>query len=676
MEKLKLYIIPILIICLLGFLFHRNNINELPSHTHAWAQADRYSLALQYADNGMNFFKPQTYTLNHQFPGNWLIPSNESITAVDFPIHDYVIALFMKITGSQSPWIFRLYILLYSFIGLFFLFKLAHLVTNSFWQSILVLFFAATSPLFAYYQGSFLPSIPSLANAIIGIYYYICYIKLKSNKQFNIAIFFLTLSALSRTTFVICLLSVLGFEILRILKQKSQLKPKILSVSLSTLIIIGYFLYNSYLRKHYGSIFLSSLLPAHNFSEAIELLIMTHDRWLFQYFSKSHYHLLIVVVLLFFILLITRKAQPADSRNDLGKLFLIMFPGYILFLFAMLYQFPSHDYYFLDTFYLPLLLLLIVCLSALPKFSTQKIVPLLLFLLVCLVSVPSVINVVHCLNTRRDSGSWDRVAISEKSYAEAPKLLDSLKIPKEAKILTLDFSAPNVPFMFIKRKGYTLTLPERKNIETVLTWDYNYAIVQKEYFLTDIYPIYPEVLNKLEKIGDNGNLVLFKKAKPNHTQSLSNLLGFSNSPPVMDIKMNFDTISPQQWDNVVLYPNNSYSGKNSAIMKKDMIFGPAYTIKNLTALEEKERILEFSAFFNPLQEGECEVCLSINTNGQTTYYKTARIREKIYNLNQWQKFNVIFQLPKINTKNYEIHIFISNIQKTELLTDNMEIKIY
>jgi hypothetical protein len=134
----------LLIIFILGFTFHFKYINEFPSNIHAWAQADRYALALGFTKNNLNFFKPQTFILNPQFPYNGKVPMKESITAVDFPIHDYIPAVIMKITGNNSPWIFRLYILLYSFLGLFYLYKLTYLLTNSFYKSIFVLIFTAT----------------------------------------------------------------------------------------------------------------------------------------------------------------------------------------------------------------------------------------------------------------------------------------------------------------------------------------------------------------------------------------------------------------------------------------------------------------------------------------------------------------------------------------------------
>ena len=104
-------VLALMIIVFLGVLFQKSYINEFPSYTHAWAQSDRFALAKGFVNNDLNFLKPETFVLNHQFPDDWKVPSKESITAVDFPIHDYIPAVFMKLSGNSSPWIFRIYTL-------------------------------------------------------------------------------------------------------------------------------------------------------------------------------------------------------------------------------------------------------------------------------------------------------------------------------------------------------------------------------------------------------------------------------------------------------------------------------------------------------------------------------------------------------------------------------------
>ena len=61
MSKNKTKLIAIIVLLFLGSIFHWRYINEFPSHIHAWAQADRYALALGFVNNHLSFFKPETF---------------------------------------------------------------------------------------------------------------------------------------------------------------------------------------------------------------------------------------------------------------------------------------------------------------------------------------------------------------------------------------------------------------------------------------------------------------------------------------------------------------------------------------------------------------------------------------------------------------------------------------
>src|SRR5438067_11466151 len=80
----------------LSFYFFHKRITLFPSFHHSWSQSDRYALAIGFLRNGLDFFHPQTFNL---------ITTN-GITQVDFPIHDYLVALMMKLTGVHQPFIF------------------------------------------------------------------------------------------------------------------------------------------------------------------------------------------------------------------------------------------------------------------------------------------------------------------------------------------------------------------------------------------------------------------------------------------------------------------------------------------------------------------------------------------------------------------------------------------
>ena len=162
-------------------------------------------IALGFIDNGFNFFLPQTNNLDPQFPGNQPLSERKGITSIDFPAHPYFVSIIMLLTGNDSPFIFRAYNILWGLLGMFFLFLIANELTKSFLKSVFIVLFAFTSPVYLYYQNGFIPSIPSIAASVVGLYYFLKCQRSESKKHFIVSVVFFTFSALTRTPFVVFL---------------------------------------------------------------------------------------------------------------------------------------------------------------------------------------------------------------------------------------------------------------------------------------------------------------------------------------------------------------------------------------------------------------------------------------------------------------------------------------
>jgi hypothetical protein len=603
------------------------------------------------------------------------VPTNNSITAVDFPIHDYIPAVFMKITGMNSPWIFRLYILLYGFIGLYFLYKLAFILTNNHIKSIFILVFAATSPVFVYYQGGFLPTIPSLANTIIGIYFYMKFRKQFNRNDFILSIVFHTLAALSRTTFVIPLVAVFCFELLRVIQRKEKLKDKIIPVALSVLIIASYRLYNNYLTETYGSIFLSKLAPAATFEEAKEMIKIAYKNWSIQYFSIIHYLLLMTSLILAMYFILWKKKKPSYEIGQFWLFLIIIFIGYFVFAILMLKQFPSHDYYFLDTFFLPIIFLLIAIISYIPKlnFKYSNIVG---YIFIILVSFPLVINALHTQKLKRITGIWDRTNTTINNFKDSGAFLDSIKIKPDAKILVIDAYAPNIPFILMNRKGYFVLTTSKVNIHEALKWNYDYVVVQDEFFISDIYSNYPEIVSKIKKIADNGKISICEKIESKRNQSLLGFLDLENKTPVFERNINFDTTIDEIWQNTQFSNKLYHSPNNAGYLSSDKEYGLSYKTKNLKEITQKNRVLLLSAYFYNDKLNDCEIVVSINSKGQNIYYKSYNLKEILKQVETWEKVELLFNLPCVVDDNYEFALYIWNPRKSNIYFDDFEFKIY
>jgi hypothetical protein len=671
--------LAILTIVLFGIVFQRSYINDFPSHMHAWAQSDRYAIAKGFVNNGLNFFKPETFTYNHQFPHGYTIPSQESVTAVDFPIHDYVVAVIMKLLGTGEPWVFRLYIVVYSFLGLFYLFKISKLLTDSVLKSLLVVILGATSPLFVYYQGGFLPTIPSLANAFIGIYFYLKFIYTKKDSTFNVSVLFLTLGALSRTTFVIPLIAVFSVEILRALQNKSKISPKLTAFFLSVSSIFFYVFYNSYLREQHGSIFLNYMLPPRSFQEVIDILNVVKNQWLLQYFSTTHY-LIFGILVLFASIAFFRKKININQENITGLLLIsVMLIGCISFSALMLRQFIAHDYYFLDTFFLPIMLVIAFVLSLIPRFDKRWKKLVFVFCIV-LVTIPLILNATESQSSRRVSGNWDRVATTVSNFHGAEQYLDSLGVPADAKILVIDAYAPNIPFLLMNRKGFVVMSTKKDKIKRALTWNYDYVVVQNQYFVSDVYRAYPEITSKISKRWDNGRITICVKNEVDSTRTLVDFLGLSLKKPVAQERITFDSIPNELWQQTNSSSNFAFSGQKSGLLSADMHYGLTYKSNNMDVLKKQARTMMVQSFFlSDSTNGalkDVELIVAIAQNGNNTFYQSYNIRPMLQSPNHWEQISLLFELPKVVSDKYELAIFLGNTGKSELYVDDFEFKIY
>ena len=489
------------------FFLQRNYMDEYPKYIHAWAEQDHYALALGFINNGFDLFHPETMIYNKQFPGWWQEPSATTITSADFPIHEYIAALLMKLFGTTSPWVFRLWTLLWAFIGLLFVYRIAFLVTRKLSKSLLVCFLALCSPVFLYYSNGFLPSIPALTMGIIGLWFYLRYYESQARRHFLLGIAFLTLALLMRTTFAIELIAILCFELLRVIRKESTLPDKLPSIVVSATLFLAYFLWNRHLRELHGTIFLSQLVPPEDWQDFKELVADTYHQWTFHYFQRLQY--LAVVALAFTALVMTLvqkkalKRAQAPSADSQAKLSLWWLPlievfGCLLFALAMMQQMPNHDYYLLDTFFLPFIFAVALLLRQIQvrRLST-RIIGAIAVVVLCIFWIRGAKTMQETRRTMEYDGVY-----SYERFKDADKVLDSLGISRDAKILCLYGYAQNGPFIQMGRKGYTMMRDEEGWLEAALGWDYDYIVIENGKFAEHLDKN-RVLLSRLKKIGGN-----------------------------------------------------------------------------------------------------------------------------------------------------------------------------
>lgn len=673
-KRYQAYIVALLLVAV-AFVFHYKSINEFPQYRHCWAQCDRYAIALGFIDNGGDLFHPQTFVYNKQFPDDFEKVRDNTITSVDFPVHDYIVSWLMRLFGTKDPWVFRLYILCYSIVGFFYLYKLNSLFTSSFTKQLCVLLFALSSSTILYYQAGFLPTIPSLANAMIALYFYFKYVKFQQISCFYIAIAFITLATLARLPFAILLVGICCVEFLSIIKNRKVVLTKILATIISFIAIGSYYVYNNHLRDTYGSLFLNYIIPAENFHVLVDYIITVYERWLFQYFSIVHYVLLVILTLIYLINLIRRKIQKVVLDNQLIFFTIIVLIGCGIYYVLMSFQFLNHDYYFLDSFYLPVILLFLFFVINTPPII-QRYADMIFKSLALLLFIP-LFAYAHQIHKEEKENDFYKQKTTAQSFKNATLLLDSLGISKDAKILCIGADGVNNPFILMNRKGYTVvTTWQPHKIELALNWNFDYVVLENARLLNTIYNSYPNIINQLTKIGGNDDLSVYVKQKDNTQVNIDDFFGLNIKTKFYTQTINFDTI-PANFTNtsstIDLTDSQNRVGKADSTTE----YAITHIIKLDTLLKQSNHVLKISSrYLITKQLGECLLCVSVKANGNEKAFLATNIFKDLMLLNQWTKRDIIFSLPQVLESNTEIGVFIWNTEKQEIYYDDIEYTIY
>ena len=673
-KNLNRYYIVFGVCIVLGLLFHKDYITEFPSYVHAWAQADHYAITLGFLDNGLNFFKPQTLIYNHQFPDWWASTTETGITSVDFPLHHYIPAVIMEIIDVRLPIVSRLYIFLYSLIGLFSVYKIAYFFSENHLRSLFVTIFAATSPVFVYYQAGFFPSIPSLSNTLLGIWFYISYLKNARDKYFYIGIVLVTLAALSRTTFVIPLIAIFGNEFLRVVLKKTGWKSKIIPTLCSIAAILGYFLYNKYLRETYSSIFIGYLLPPESIVDFWNVLKEIFGNWFWQYYSKYHIGFLTVLIIGLYI---NRKqiSIPKPTKQVLWFIAILCF-GLFLFLIAMAHAFIHHDYYFLDTFYVPLILLLSMGCAYFPKVKS-KMLKRSIYALTPVLIVLFCTSVITVQKNRRIVIDYDLATNTKISYEGAKDYLTSLGISDKAKILAIDICAPNVPFVMMDRRGHGVFYPTKENIEKAFKWDFDYVVTQNGYFLDRTYNQYPDILNYLTVIGNNGRITVSKYHKEKIPQTLNDYLLNGLSQPYYKAFCDYEDKPSEKWSNVVLSDTSIYDN-HIGVMKPTEKYGITIKDKSIKGLLDKSSLFKLTAKVYVKKGDMAKFALDVVDNGNSRVSKIFLLSDylDVSKTDQWQNIEMLTMIPKLNSDNNLLSLFLWNPEADHLYLDDVRVELY
>lgn len=646
-------------------LLYRETITLFPSFIHAWTQSERYTIALCFLENGFDFFHPCTFNLQNI----------NGITPIDFPINEFIVALLMKLFNSTAPVIFRLYTLLISIIGLVHLYLFAEKISQSKIKAGATVLFVFLSPVYIYYQAGFIPSIPALSFIFIAYYYFFNYSDTKEKKKLYLSVLFFLLAALIRMPFFIFLFGALLHSMWNCHKERENYLSKIAPFLLAVLCFFGYYQYNMHLGKIYGNAFLNTFMYPRNWEEVKDIVIHTYTFWKFQYFTKAHYLLFFIAILYTGYKLVKNKNSFSVQKNYWIHLFIITC-GTSLYSALMMRQFYDHDYYFLDSLFIPTVLLFTLCITHITiETKKQQIV-----WTVCLslLGAKGFLSANHIQTERYTRQEWDRVETSRQNFIDTDKFLDSIGITKDAKILVIDSYSTNIPLVLMKRKGYTVYQTNRDDaMMPLLDYKWDYVAIQDIFLLSDVLHYYPMVSNYIEKVAGNGKVSFYKRSAIVKAKTLKEFLNIKTENVLFSTFNSFDKPEKHTPFSETIVDTIAYSKPQSAIVKTDAEYQTLFEIKGAKFKSKKNiKVLVSIYVFNNKKTEQLQLVADLSDANGNKYYQNLDINKQIIKSGEWQKFETQFVINPTIEDNDILKIYFWNRGHESIHYDDIEFMVY
>lgn len=513
------------------WLFHSPYVGKAPLTLHAWAQFDQLAIVQAFQEENHAVWETHTLVYNKQYPG-WTEAFSSTRTSSDLALHTYLVAKLSNWLVCSPITVFHGYVLVWSLIAWIAVFRIALRWSNNFALAFVGFLLFGLSPVLIFYQSSALITVPAWASMILGVAYFQGFTANHQLRNFYLSLAWLTLATLTRTTFLIPLLAMLGVTLLQAKRQEwskelLRYSPAMLSLS----ILIGYLFWSGQIRARYGSLFLGNLMPAKDVADFQSVWQHIWEDWFFDYYPWP--------IWMIFAGAISWGAitQRGSWRKHLGspwiRWIVVYTLGNVLFFLAMSKQYINHDYYFVDTGILPLWLLAFGGLIAVYrqwKLRRTQTVYVLGLLLMALSSLP----IIHQKQAyRHHVDETSELVQCYHNFERSKAWLDQQGVPRTAKLLVFNSMIPNMAFFEMHRKGYTVLDEDTATIETLFHWSWDYALIQPELFRAKIQPHFPALISELEPIASNGHLILCKKRNAPVATTWENWLRDSQRDPIL-----------------------------------------------------------------------------------------------------------------------------------------------
>jgi hypothetical protein len=337
----------------LFFIYYYQKVLFLPPESvHQWRQTDCISLAMNFMQEN-NPLKPEIH--NRISDGG-----TSGYSAGEFTGLYYLVGKIWNFTGVNLA-IYRAINLFIFILSCFVLLNsLKSFFENNFW-ALFVSLFLFTSPLLVFYSPNFLTDITALSFSIFAFSYFIKFIATKNKQYFLISALLFAIGGLFKVTALITFLAigaVFFFEWIGILKNgkalfKPHLNKVLIFISSLVLVFIWYWYAEYYNDIHGGKYTFNNLWPIWSLSdEAYQKAVNSFSEFIFYQLFNPFVSWVLILIYLTTIIVGTIKKE-----FKIVFFLLIQLIGSLLYIILWFAALDGHDYYFINLFIFPVVLL-------------------------------------------------------------------------------------------------------------------------------------------------------------------------------------------------------------------------------------------------------------------------------------------------------------------------------
>lgn len=628
-----------IIIIIISFFYQYQNIIVLrPQSIHAWRQTDCASQALNYSQNGMNFFKPE---IHYRVADD----GSTGYCVEEFPILFYITACFYKIFGFHE-WIFRLLTIIIFFSGLFALFKLSYKFFKDYVISVFLGILLFLSTVFVFYANNFTSNTSSFAIALIGWYFFFQFKIEAKNKYLYVSLALFSMAALLKISDAMSLIVVAGiyfFETSNLIKfdrNKRIFNNKglhIIPFIFAFCIIIGWYLYAAYFNKLHNQIYyVFALNPIWNMDanqiKATWQSIST--RWFPEYFHFS-------IFLLIFISTIGNLVFIRKANRVLLFIWVTIFIGSIIYLMCWFKNLADHDYYTI-TIYMFFIFSLLTFTDILNRNFRKFLTSLILKITIILVVI---LNLILTRNhyVARYNG-WQNDQELTKDIQTVSPFLRLLGIDRNDKVICFPDPTVNYSLYLMNQPGWTsfYDYTDEAHMKYFISKGAKYLILLGDNILKQ-----PYLKSYLyHPIGKYGNVKIFKLDNIENDKDIKEMFSFEvNSEVICDAetyssaKKAFIGGNQLEFTSENLQSNEkSHSGKYSAKVN----LKNAFTMSILFASVRAGSNYKVSIWRYPAgSKSQIAACIKSASSFYKSDFKSEKIDE-----NGWELISMEFEVPK------------------------------